>query len=346
MTLVGGIENPGSSATGTVTNTGGALTNNAFVLGAGGNDIKTTPNFVTNGTTTATIGIAGGGNGVVALSGNTSGTATITAPAIAGTIGNPIVSSNSINIANGGTSALPALTFAASANTGLYANTGSQISLSANGTPSFTVSTNLVRVASGGVYGMASTSNDSTGGVDTGMSRFAAGIVAFGGGSAAQKTALIQSGMSVFVTSNFTTSGVGTALEVITGLSITVPAIAANWTFHAHLAYSQAVANAAVAFGIQAATNNPTNIFAQGTQQITVGPPATLVTGTLATLATTTATNIVSGTPGATATNYIVDLYGTCELAATANTIRLLVSTATAADLVTILRGSYLHFNC
>lgn len=97
MTLVGGIENIQASSGGTVTNTGGPLALNAVVLGNGANDEKTTPNFVTNGTNTLTVGVAGSGNGVLALSGNTSGTATITAPAVAGTTTNAIVSSNSVS---------------------------------------------------------------------------------------------------------------------------------------------------------------------------------------------------------------------------------------------------------
>jgi hypothetical protein len=64
------------------------------------------------------------------------------------------------------------------------------------------------------------------------------------------------------------------------------------------------------------------------------------VTGTLATLTTTTATAIVTGTPGATATNYTAELDGTIE-SPSANTINIMVSTATAADAVTVLRGSY-----
>lgn len=144
------------------------------------------------------------------------------------------------------------------------------------------------------------------------------------------------------VASNFATSGVGTALETITGLSWTVPATGTVvFSFNCDLSYSQATGATVVAFGIEAATAAPTNIYATGIQQITVGPPATLVTGTLATLASTTATNIVSGTPGATATNYTVHLAGTIENAATtANTFNIKVSTATAANLVTVLRGS------
>lgn len=324
---------------GTVTNTGGALTLNSVVLGAGGNDTKVVTAFTTNGTSTLTVGVAAGGNGVLALAGNTSGTATITAPAVAGTNTNPIAFSNVITVPDGISTGFAG----ASAPTSALSWSSGQLIYRSGGTATVGFTANLMGVINTTPIAWSSTSNAPTTTVDSGLSRFAVGVVAVGTGANASKAGLIQSGMSQFVTANFTTSGVGTALEAITGLSITVPATAANWTFHAHLAYSQAVGTAAVAFGIQAVTNAPTNIFATGELFTAAG---TVVTGVLPTLTTTTATSIVSGTPGGTGTNLAVDLYGTCELGATANTIRILVSTATAADLVTILRGSYFTFNC
>lgn len=153
-------------------------------------------------------------------------------------------------------------------------------------------------------------------------------------------------GNKFFVTSNFTTAA-NTNLQTITGLVFNLLPAALNYEFHCALSYSQATANAAVAFGIQSSTIAPTNIFANGTEQITVGPPATFVTGTLATLNTTTATTIVSGTPGATATNYTVTLDGTIEnpVSSTGNAVNIMVSTATAGDAVTVLRGSYCYLH-
>lgn len=52
------------------------------------------PTGLTFSAPTLTVSTAGSGNGVLALSGNTSGTATFTAPAIAGTTTNRVVSSN------------------------------------------------------------------------------------------------------------------------------------------------------------------------------------------------------------------------------------------------------------
>lgn len=154
---------------------------------------------------------------------------------------------------------------------------------------------------------------------------------------------LFLNGGTARVASNFTTSGVGTALEAITGLTWTLPATGTiTYSFSCDLSYSQSTANVAVAFGVKASAN-PTNIFATGTEQLsTTAGTSTYASGTLATLATTTATNVVSGTPLATATNYTVHLGGTIENAATtADTYTILVSTATAADTVTVLRGSF-----
>lgn len=157
---------------------------------------------------------------------------------------------------------------------------------------------------------------------------------------ACTSTGFIQSGNTARVATDFTTA-VNTSLQTIAGLTWTVPAVATSYSFHCGITYSQATAAALVSFGIQAATNAPTNIFANGSQEITQGPPATEVNGNLPTLATTTATTIVSGTPGSTANSYVVTLDGTIENPAVVNTFNIMVSTATSADAVTVKRGSY-----
>lgn len=50
---------------------------------------------------TFTISTVGGGNGTLALAGNTSGTATLAAPAVAGTATNPLLISNSLQFPSG-----------------------------------------------------------------------------------------------------------------------------------------------------------------------------------------------------------------------------------------------------
>lgn len=142
---------------------------------------------------------------------------------------------------------------------------------------------------------------------------------------------------SVKVATNFTTAA-STSLQTITGLTWNLPPSAASYTFHCALSYSQATANVPMAFGIQAATQAPTNIFGNG--QIQTNTTA-FSASTLATLTTTTATAIVSATPGATATNFTAYLDGTIENPAGANVINVMVSTSNSGDLVTVLRGSY-----
>jgi hypothetical protein len=285
---------------GTVTNTGGSLTNNAVVLGAGGNDTKVSTGVTTNGVAELDLGVAGT-SGVLGLLGTTSGTATLTAPAVAGTRTNAVTSTNNL--------ATPGIQF---------------------------VNPQAAPAATNGIFN--TTSNNQ------GLYAGATGLVFFWNDKVTQSTTVpfhMIGGNLLTVASNFTTAA-NTSLQTITGLVFNhVSSNALTWNFHAVLAYSQATANAAVSFGIQAATNAPTNIFATATQQITVGPPATYVSGVLATLTTTTATAIVSGTPGAIATNYTVTMDGTLQLAASANAINFMVSTATSGDAVTVLQGSY-----
>ena len=147
------------------------------------------------------------------------------------------------------------------------------------------------------------------------------------------------------VATDFTTSGVGTALEPITGLSMTVPASTALVVpFSCKIIYSQAVGNAAVAIGVQSVTVSPNNITAEG---ILYTDATASTEGSLATLASTTATAVVSASPAATATNYIALLSGLLDAPSNASSsvFRILVSTATAADLVTIRKGSYCRWN-
>lgn len=64
---------------GTVTNTGGALTANAIVLGAGGADTKVSTGLTTDGTAGINVGATGVG-GTITLFGSASGSNTFTAP--------------------------------------------------------------------------------------------------------------------------------------------------------------------------------------------------------------------------------------------------------------------------
>jgi hypothetical protein len=159
------------------------------------------------------------------------------------------------------------------------------------------------------LLGWNSSASDPGGtGLDTNLSRSASGVVSFGTAQSSNSAGTVNAAtyqyrglaQTYFVTSDFTTSGSGTALELITGLSFTFPASTAiNAKLDCYLNYNQNVAAVAVAFGFQDATIAPTNLNAWGR----MGTNTTVFTaGTLAASATTTATSVVSATPSAITT--------------------------------------------
>lgn len=77
-----------------------ALASGGVVLGGGAGSAPSTNTALTFSATTLAVGAAGVGNGVIGLNGTTSGQATITAPAVAGTAGNAVVFSNAIQSSN------------------------------------------------------------------------------------------------------------------------------------------------------------------------------------------------------------------------------------------------------
>ena len=126
----------------------------------------------------------------------------------------------------------------------------------------------------------AQRTSSANGTFDTAFNRPAAGIISADSSTANNGLAIIRSGHGR-VTSDFTTAA-NTSLQTITGLSWTLPATAINYSFSCKLMYSQGTANAAVAFGVQAATNSPTNIMGMGkiytsTTALTAGTLATLI---------------------------------------------------------------------
>ena len=175
----GPITATGTIACATCVTSAASLTSNALILGGGGQASATNTAFTTNGTTTLTIGVAAGGNGVLALAGNTSGTATFTAPAVAGTSTNGVTMSN-VLLAPLGAVGTPAYSFSAHADAGMYygangvylAHTGVPILRAIqSGNPFFGMS-------STGVFYFTSGNIDASG--DTAISRVSAGVLAVG----------------------------------------------------------------------------------------------------------------------------------------------------------------------
>lgn len=148
-----------------------------------------------------------------------------------------------------------------------------------------------------------------------------------------------QGARMVILTADFTTASA--TLVNITGLGWTLPAnVALNMSFHCELEYSQATAAVANSFGVQVVTTAPINANLKGE----ISTNTTVVTyGNLPTLASTTATAIVTATPSAITTIWNARLDGMIENAsnATPNPVNIMVLTGSASDSITVKRGSW-----
>ena len=116
-------------------------------------------------------------------------------------------------------------------------------------------------------------------------------------------------------------------------------------SFACHLSYSQSTAAAANAFGVQASTTAPTNLYAR--MHVDTSLSNAGVNATLPTLTTTTATNIGTFTPsafgaiGTVADIFTADIHGTLEQGAGATTLNIMALSGSGSDALTIYRGSY-----
>jgi hypothetical protein len=204
---------------------------------------------------------------------------------------------------------------------------------------------------SGGVIYASSTTGITSSGI------LNANIVPVGGGAGAAPTnssitdngtqvstsEVIIGGNTVHVgTANFTTAS--TSLVTITGLTWTFPAANRNYAFNCRISYSQATAAALDAFGVQATTTAPTNLYAA--MRVSTGLAVTGVDATLPVLATTTATNIGTFTPsaagaiGTVADIFVADVWGYLEQGAGATTLNIMALSGSGSDSLTIYRGS------
>lgn len=97
---------------GTVTNTGGSLTNNSIILGAGGADVKVVTGITSDGTSVINLGVNATTIGKLKMFGNTSGDVTLqptaaagtstvqTLPATTGTLVNRVTTANGVSATN------------------------------------------------------------------------------------------------------------------------------------------------------------------------------------------------------------------------------------------------------
>lgn len=166
-----------SGGSGTVTNTGGSLTNNSVVLGAGTNDTKVVAGITTDGTSKLNLGVAGSSVGSIDFRNATSGsitiqpttgalgTITLTLPATSGTF--YVTGGTDVSVADGGT--------------GLSSGTSGGIPYFSSGTTmasSATLTANAIVL--GGGAGAAPTTLGSLGTTSTVLHGNAAGAPTFG----------------------------------------------------------------------------------------------------------------------------------------------------------------------
>jgi hypothetical protein len=304
-----------------------ALTLNAVVLGGGaGAAPKVSTGITTNGASELDVGVNGGAGGVLGGNGSTSGKATFTFPAVAGTATNPVTMSNVLYGSSQGTTPV----FGVSSTTGMSFPSATQLALAANSTtcitinPTFGVEFNcpLTNNATGQTQLTFGTSIISTTGTDNPLLHSTNNTKAVG-------------------TSDFTSAN-SAALQAITGLSFPLGSTAQVFTFHCALMYSQATNVAGDQFGVGVITTAPTNVNVTGVAYTNTGATAAApFTGQLNALASTTPTAVVTFQPAVTSV-LRAELDGTIETAGGgAATFNVYVLNGTAADVIVVKRGSY-----
>ena len=120
--------------------------------------------------------------------------------------------------------------------------------------------------------------------------------------------------------------------------------VSSNWSFMCRIIYNQqSTAVAGDGIAVQGATNAPTRLDAWGKIDIT-DPASTNYTGSAGSalnITSTTATSVVTATPGAITTVYQAEVNGTIQVGASASTLNILMFTGNASDSVTPKAGSF-----
>lgn len=147
-------------------------------------------------------------------------------------------------------------------------------------------------------------------------------------------------GNTVRLVADFTDS-TSTTLQLITGLSYTLPTSkAATVSFHCMLLFDQGTAAVSDQFGIGVTGTAPTQANASATVWTSASVSAT---GTLTALASTTPTAVVTFTPSAITTIWKAELDGTIEQPsnATPGVFSIYAQTTTGTDNMIVKRGSF-----
>lgn len=196
----------GGGGSGTVTSVLGT----ANQIASDGNTVTPTlsipSTFVAPGSASATslsCGILNTTACVLTGYGSTSGTATFTWPAVAGTRTNNVVSSNGLQVPVGATST-PSLAIGTTAN-GFFENTNAVYGTS-NAATGMVFTSTTFNIPPASAYTFASAADLTANGPDTGMSRSAADVTAFGNGTPGNTTGKLKASGYISVGTKFTTN--------------------------------------------------------------------------------------------------------------------------------------------
>lgn len=120
--------------------------------------------------------------------------------------------------------------------------------------------------------------------------------------------------------------------------------VSSNWSFTCKIIYNQqSAAVAGDGIAVQGATNAPTRLDAWGKIDVT-DPASTNYTGSAGSalnITNTTATSVVTATPGAVTTVYQAEVSGTIQVGASASTLNILMFTGNVSDSITPKAGSF-----
>jgi hypothetical protein len=318
----------GGAGSGTVTNTGGNLTLNSVVLGAGTNDTKVSTGITTNGASELDLGVAGT-NGVLGLKGLTSGTATITAPAVAGTSTNPFVLSNVLQIPAGAQNT-PGIWFTGGTS-GIYASSSDIVFQDAANNVAG-INGNGYQVTSGRGLGWSNNATAPVNTSDTMFWRQAAGMISAGsGGTPQSETAFLRSGNTCAVTADIVLT-VNVASNIC---SFSLPALAKAWAFQCDVQWTITAGTGTNNFAIAVNPSQTPTGTTNGIAQVYTATAGTQTYGSAAISASGATTLLTGATYTPAATVQLAKAYGTILASSSAGTFAITATangtTATAA---------------
>jgi hypothetical protein len=289
---------------------------------------------------TLTVSTAGSGNGALALSGNTSGTATLTAPAVAGTLTNPITISNNITVGNGA-AATPGVAFTGSVGTGIWwDNANSTLAFSQGATEKMALFSSLLALS--GNVGLQWTigNNNPNLAANVGLAPItvaASNTIGVGNGTIGTESGFVRSANSCALSSD-TTLTVNTAITIC---SFTLPAVTKVWIIQCQLPWviSAGTGTNTISIGVNASqtpagTTNLSGIIYTATAGTSINA--------VAVLSASGAVNVLTSgtiTPGATV--FPASLYGTLNASATAGTFAVTMTAAGTTATALSKAGAY-----